>query len=97
MKGKKEVKQTHSPYDLEGSLDEAIETLSKWGDGLEDVKLSWGYYDEWEVTGYRDMTPKEKETARKASQRAKEAAQRRRERQETADRELLAKLKAKYE
>jgi hypothetical protein len=84
-----------------GMLNELVEDWAKrckdyaadgWV-GLEVVNDGWDYW----LIGYRPLTDKEKASAKRRSQKAKEAAAKRKAKKEAEEREVLAKLKEKYE
>jgi hypothetical protein len=86
---------------VQGMLDEL---LKEWNDRyegyvadgwveLEIINDGWSSY----LIGYRPLTDKEKVAAKRRSDKAKEAAARRKAKKEAEERELLERLRAKYD
>ena len=100
-KGYKQVALLRIDESFTGMLNELVEEWSNrykdyadagWT-GLEVVNDGWDYW----LIGYRPLTDKENAAAKRRSQKAKEAAARRKAKKEAEERELLEKLKSKYE
>ena len=97
MRGmKEEIRDVY--YDHDQPVEKVIEALREAANGLTNPRILTDYEDAIRgVAGWRPMTPKEKEAAKRRAEAARKAKEKRKLDAEEYERRELARLKAKYE